>query len=114
MQQFFQVGAAALVLSVAFSLGCARSQAPAERVNVTNVSALRTALGGGAAETTATAAAPVAEPTGWASLKGSFKLNGQGPQPTRLTVSKDENVCAPGGKAVYSEALVVDSSGGIK
>jgi hypothetical protein len=96
--------------------GCARHLPPAERVEVSNVVALRTALGGGAAESSSAGpAAAAAEPTGWATLKGSFKLNGTPPQRVALDVNKDQAVCAPGGKPVLSESLVVDSaSGGIK
>ena len=55
--------------------GCARYVPPAERVDTTNVVALRKSFGGGAArKSTAGSAAPAAEPTGWATLKGTFKL----------------------------------------
>lgn len=105
----FGVAVAVFVLPV----GCARKLPPAERVQTTNVTALRTAFGGGATEA-ATATAAVAEPTGWATLKGTFKLNGSPPAATALAVTKDHEVCAPGGKPVLSEELVVDSTGGIK
>jgi len=105
----FGVAIAVFVLPV----GCARKLPPAERVQTTNVTALRTAFGGGTSET-ATATAAVAEPTGWATLKGTFKLNGSPPAATALAVTKDHEVCAPGGKPVLSEELVVDSTGGIK
>jgi hypothetical protein len=94
-------------------VGCARKLPPAERVQPTNVTALRAVFGGGSSET-ATATAAVAEPTGWATLKGTFKLNGAPPAATALAVTKDHEVCAPGGKPVLSEELVVDSTGGIK
>jgi hypothetical protein len=95
--------------------GCARPLPPAERVEVSNVSALRTALGGGAADSVAgAAAAPAADPTGWATLKGNFKINGTPPPRETVPVSKDQEVCAPGGKQVLDEKLVVDSTGGIK
>jgi hypothetical protein len=95
--------------------GCARPQQPAERVQVSNVVALREAFGGGATGTPAAAAAPLAEPTGWATLKGTFKLNGAAPPREPLTVDKDQSVCAPGGKQVLSETLVVDpATSGIK
>ena len=64
----FGVAIAVFLLPV----GCARKLPPAERVQATNVTALRTAVGGGTSET-ATATAAVAEPTGWATLKGTFK-----------------------------------------
>jgi len=94
--------------------GCARYVPPAERVNATNVVSLKKAFGSGAAESAAAAPTAMAEPTGWATLKGSFKLNGTPPARTPLQITKDHEVCAPGGKQVLSEELVVDSSGGIK
>ena len=98
-----------LALAVLVSAGCERPMPPAERVQTTNVTALRTAFGGNAADATATAVA-IAEPTGWATLKGSFKLEGTPPPPVPLAVSKDHDVCAPGGKQVVSEELIVDSA----
>lgn len=103
-----------LIALVAPLAGCARSQPPAERVVDTNVVALRTALGGGATATAVTAG-PAAEPTGWATIKGTFKLAGTAPPREPVTVDKDQSVCAPGGKQVLSETLVVDpATSGIK
>lgn len=110
-------GSIAVIAVVAgAALGCARMQPPAEVVASDNVVALRTAFGGSAAvSSSASAAAPAAEPTGWATIKGTFKLNGTPPPRQPVTVDKDQAVCAPGGKQVLSEELVVDSaSGGIK
>jgi hypothetical protein len=104
-----------MAVAAACVAGCARHLPPPERAIKTNVVALRKVLGSGAeATSTAAASAPVAEPTGWATIKGSFKLNGTPPQRAPLAVTKDHEVCAPGGKPVLSEDLVVDSSGGIK
>jgi hypothetical protein len=89
--------------------GCARSLPPAERVATTNVNALRAAFGSGATEA-AVSAAPAAEPTGWATLRGTFKLNGAPPERQPLVVNKDQMVCAPGGRPVLSEELMVDSA----
>jgi hypothetical protein len=94
--------------------GCARHLPPPLQANPREVEVLRTSFGGAAADVAPAAAAPAAEPTGWATLKGSFKLNGQPPARAPLPVNKDQNVCAPAGKAVLSEDLVVDSAGGIK
>ena len=52
----------------------------------------------------------VSEPTGYATLRGTFKLQGEPPAPSALTISKDPGVCAPGGKTVYDQNLVIDSS----
>jgi hypothetical protein len=94
--------------------GCARSHADATRVNVNNVAALRTTLGGDKAGAAAEAG-PVAEPTGFATIKGTFKINGAAPAPIPLIVDKEQSVCAPGGKKVFSEEVIVDqATGGIK
>jgi len=100
---------ALLLAGICMAVGCARHLPPAERVVLTNVNALRTEFGRGAAEAAGPAAA-VAEPTGWATLKGSFKLNGSVPDRPPLTIDKDQAICAPGGRAVLSETLVVDSA----
>jgi len=100
---------ALLLAGVCLAIGCARRVPPAERVQITNVKALRSAFGSGATEATGATAA-VAEPTGWATIKGSFKLSGSPPDRPPLTIDKDQAVCAPGGRPVLSETLVVDSA----
>lgn len=54
--------------------------------------------------------ASAVSPTGFATLRGSFKLDGDPPAPVLLTVDKDTNVCAPGGKPVYDQDFVFDPS----
>jgi hypothetical protein len=99
----------ALAASVLAFAGCERrlGVTPPQRVNTTNVAVLRKALGGAPTEATGPATA-AAEPTGWATIRGTFKLNGTAPPRSPLTVDKDLAVCAPGGKQVLSEELVVD------
>jgi hypothetical protein len=100
-----------MLLLAPLTAGCARPMPPAERVATTNVTALRSAFGGSSADSSASGSGPAAaEPTGWATLKGSFKLNGSAPERAPLVIDKDQAVCAPGGKAVLSENLVVDSA----
>jgi hypothetical protein len=95
--------------------GCARKVPPVERVQVSNVVALRAAFGGAAAETSATPTAPLAEPTGWTTIKGSFKIDGPPPERRVLNVEKDHAVCQPGGKPVLAEDVVIDpATSGIK
>src|SRR5687767_1226399 len=103
-----------LLAAAAGIAGCARSLPPAQRVDLSNVDALQTALGGEKAAGSAVEAGPVAEPTGFASITGTFKLGGPAPPRRPLTVDKEQHVCAPGGRQVLSEELVVDSAGGIK
>lgn len=60
---------------------------------------------GAAAEPTSSSA-----PTGFATLRGTFKLQGDPPSLPVLNVDKDTNVCAPGGKTVYDQDFVFDPS----
>ena len=102
-----------LPLLAACAGGCSvRYTGAVARVDVEEVKQLRKSLGEGAAAATETAAA--AEPTGFATLKGTFKLVGTTPNRKPLTVNKDQDICMPGGKAALSEELVVDANGGIK
>jgi len=114
MQQPNSLLISIILALAALASGCARHLPPAERVNSENVKILKTSFGGAATETAATATI-AAEPTGWATLKGTFKLEGAPPARTPLAITKDHEVCAPGGKPVLSDELVVDSAtNGIK
>jgi hypothetical protein len=95
-------------------VGCQRPLAPAEQVVAGDVDALRLAFGGGASSGPAAAVA-AAEPTGWATISGRFTFEGAIPDRKALTVDKDQSVCAPGGKAVLGEEVVIDpATKGIK
>src|SRR3954471_693486 len=48
--------------------------------------------------------------TGWATLRGQFVYDGTPPEMPPYSVTKEAEVCAPGGKAPLQETLVVDSS----
>ncbi len=53
--------------------------------------------------------------TGWATLRGQFVYDGTPPEAQPYIVTKEAEICAPGGKAPLQETLVVDSgSKGIK
>lgn len=94
----------------ATALGCARPVPPAEYVHAANVDSLKKSFGGGAAADKSANAAVAAEPTGWATIKGSFKLNGAPPQLAPIVPSKDQEVCAPGGRPAPNEELVIDAA----
>src|SRR6185436_7952746 len=85
--------------------GCGRNppSAPAQRVETTNVVALRSAFGGPAAEAAPAAAVAIETPKGWGTITGTFKIDGAPPTRAPLKVDKDLSVCAPGGKQVLSE-----------
>lgn len=106
--------AACLVCGALIIAGCARPVAENPHVVASNVVSLKQAFGAGAAAAGPAATAVAAEPTGWSTLKGKFVLAGAAPARSPLKVDKDQTVCAPGGKTVLDEELVVDASGGIK
>ena len=99
-------------LAAALLAGCERPQVSALRASGDSVSAIRKALGEGKSAAASTADAPM--PTGWATIRGQFTYEGAPPPRPPLSITKDMNICAPGGKQVLSEQLVVDASGGIK
>lgn len=87
------------------SVGCQRPLTPAVYTTADNVAILRSEFqkGGKSADTAAVA---TAEPTGWATIKGSVVLQGSAPPRASLNVDKETDICMPGGKKVLSEALV--------
>ena len=81
------------------------------RGDTTNAALIRSQIGqqgGGSAEPVAVAAAE-----GWANLKGVFRLEGSPPAQSTVSVTKDETVCAPGGKQVLDGTMVVGPNQGI-
>ncbi len=107
----------AAIVPTVLLVGCSESYNPASAPNMKLSLELRRAMGGdsSAGGASDSGAAQVREPVGWATLKGRFVLDGTAPEPTRLTISgSDASICAPGGKPVFSDALVVGSDGGIK
>lgn len=93
--------------------GCQRKLTESASYQESNVALLRTALGGDKSAEAGPAAA-AAEPTGWATLRGTFKISGPAPEPATVTISSDRAVCMPGGKPVFSESVVVGPDGGLK
>jgi len=105
--------ALAVLSALVACCGCERPQVKAVHVTVDSARALRRALGEGKAGQTASATeAP--KPTGWATIRGRFVLEGTAPPRAPVSITKDQQICAPGGKQVLGEDLVVDENGGIK
>ncbi len=93
--------------------GCRRPVASPVNFSASNVTVLRASLGS-KGETQEATAAVIADPTGWANVKGVFKMVGTPPERRSLKIDKEQNICMPGGKPVMAEDVVVDASGGIK
>jgi hypothetical protein len=102
-----------LLLAVAVA-GCG-SKLPVDRPpNMGHAMTIREAIDAGAVSGGGAAKASV-EPTGWATLSGTFKLVGAPPAPEQLDVKGgDLAVCAPGGKAVTVEHVQAGPGGGLK
>jgi plastocyanin len=105
---------AAALLLIAVPAGCNRHVNLGPVADLASAEAMRKALTGGegtqAAEETA---APTG--SGWATLRGQFVYQGTPPTMAPYGVTKEHQICAPGGQNPSQETLVVDSgSGGIK
>jgi len=69
--------------------GCARQQPPEYRTSAADIARISGAVGGASAEA---ATKEVANPTGWATLKGKFVMSGPVSLPP-ISVTKDQQVC---------------------
>lgn len=97
--------------------GCDSGSPPARPANLFNAQALRSALEEGAApseQADTGGAEQLGEPTGWATIRGVFKLRGAAPARSTLDVNRDQEVCAGGGHQILDERLVVGPNGGIR
>ena len=105
----------ALTACMAVSLcGCPRSLPPSVAVNESTIESVRAALEEGASSGASGEVAALADPTGWATLSGSFKISGAAPANPPLTVNKDVQVCAPGGKQILDNIVVVGPGNGLQ
>ncbi|MDA1052019.1 MAG: hypothetical protein O3C40_16255 [Planctomycetota bacterium] len=91
--------------------GCKRVLPPSVAVNDATIKSVRDVLEEGVASGGSGEAAVLADPTGWATLSGTFKINGAVPPNPPLKVDKDVEVCAPGGKQVLDNVVMVGPGG---
>src|SRR5689334_942297 len=105
MTRFLLPGIGLLVVALA---GCERRLPAQQYASAENVKLLAKHLKAkGEASSDGSSAPQLAEPTGFGTLKGRFKLVGAAPERNTLRIDKEQEVCAPGGKPVYEESLVV-------
>lgn len=92
-------------------VGCARVSPPDPPADLVVASEIRDSLLGGATSGDAKVVA-ASTGTGWATLRGTFRLASGAEIPKRkpLKVDKDIGICAPGGAQVLSEELLIDPS----
>ncbi len=101
-------------LGFALISGCARHIPETDLADGTAASMVRRSLDlrAGAAGA-ASNPADLGTPQGFATIKGVFRITGTPPQRVTVNVDKDVEVCAPGGRKVLDESVVVSSSGGL-
>ncbi len=97
-----------LLITVAALPGCGRRSMSELRPDLEAVERIRQGLKSADAGDEAAAGASGSEPTGFATLRGRFVLEGDAPPPQPLQITKDVSICAPGGKQVFGQQLVVD------
>ncbi|MEM8679011.1 MAG: hypothetical protein AAGF97_06650 [Planctomycetota bacterium] len=118
MNAFSRIAAALLAAYVVSGLGCSSQSIKAPKTDLARVEQMRLAMGtvsGSSDSGGAAAVVPMAEPTGWGTLKGNFKMVGAPPQNPTLNVSGDDiSICNPNGQAIYSNAIEVAGDGGLK
>src|SRR5262245_3655295 len=89
--------------------GCADRVSAGPRAQADKVDEIRKTLAAGApAESSGEAAGDEAatEATGWATIKGTFKVDGAGPTAGKITADKDPEVCAK--HDLFDESVVVN------
>ena len=103
------------LFAVLVATGCEREMAQTLSYRDSTMKVMREALDAGVeAGAAGGGSIDLGDPTGWATLKGRFTLQGSPPPRSPLLVNKDTEVCAPGGVQILDESIVVSGSGGIK
>ena len=101
-------------LAMLAAAGCAPPLDAEPRLDPKQVADLRSKLlSAKSADEGAAATTAAATGTGWATLKGRFKLDGSPPPARKLDVNKDIEVCTIGGGGLLDDSLTVSSDGGI-
>jgi hypothetical protein len=100
---------AALTLCIAALSGCGRTPGATGQIDMGLVKQIRNELGQGAGGGAASAATR-GTPTGWATLKGRFVLDGAAPAMQPIVMLNNKDMCPP----AKTETLVVGSGGGIR
>jgi hypothetical protein len=96
-------------VSVLALSGCDKTKPRGPIPNATAALEYREALAAGGGGPSASAQA-TPQRTGWATLRGSITVEGDPPKPGPLNITKDQQVCDPGGGPVLSEAIEFDPS----
>jgi hypothetical protein len=90
--------------------GCARPQPPDLAANLQVATQLREAIGGDTAASESAETKEVAEPTGWATIKGRFRLTAP-ITPGEFAINKDTGVC---GTTAKDLSVITGPENGLK
>jgi hypothetical protein len=101
---------AGALLSMA-QTGCERRVQAGPRADSERIAKIREVLAAGAKVGGDTQAAAAQTATGWANLKGTFKVVGSPPRTAKIDVNKDQEVC--GKHDLFDESIVVAEDGSL-
>lgn len=106
---------ATFLIALSCLVGCQRSSTESYPADTKLALAIRSTFAAGAVEEKAEQGGATITPTGWATLKGRFHVQGTPRANPTLTVSGDDMaICAPGGKMPDAGTITVDGNGGLK
>lgn len=108
MKHSFRLASLVAALAVA---GCGPKLPGDVVADSVEAAALRADLAALAGPGATASTAAVTEPTGWATLTGTFRLAGAAPKASALKVDKETDVCAPGGMSVDNPILKFGPNG---
>ena len=83
------------------------------RPTVANAGIVREILAAKSSSVSAAGPVKVVNNDGWTDITGVVRIEGAAPAQRPVTITKDEQVCAPGGKPVFDGSMVVGSDNGI-
>jgi hypothetical protein len=81
--------------------------------NDANAAIIREMLASRSSSNSAAGPVQVVSNDGWVDVTGMVKLEGQAPAQQPVDITKDQQVCAPGGATVYDGSMVVGSNNGV-
>lgn len=104
--------ATVLVLSIV-TLGCDQPTARGTTADAERARELRVELAKAESSDGAAQGPSKQKATGWATLRGTIKVDGEPPARQPLPVNRDTNVCAPGGEVLDEQVIVDPGTGGL-
>src|SRR5215213_3067013 len=108
----YLVTAMASALLAIVHTGCDRCVEAGPHVNLDRVEKIREVLASGAPANSGEKTAAAQTASGWATVRGTFKVVGTAPTPTRINADKDPETC--GKHPLVDESVMVSEAGGLQ